>query len=190
MARLIIMGPPGSGKGTQATRIATHLGVVAISTGELFRAHVDGGTALGVEAKKFLEAGDFVPDSVTNHMVRDRLGEPDVEGGFILDGYPRTCEQADYLDHVLAESGQKLDAVLQLTAPEDELVTRLLNRAGEEGRLDDTEAVILHRLNLYEQKTQAVITLYAERDLLTQIDGTGEVEDITKRTLEALSVSL
>ena len=129
MTRMLIIGPPGSGKGTQAERISERLGVVAISTGDIFRANVKGETPLGIEAKKYMDAGDFVPDSVTNKMVRDRLSEDDVENGFLLDGYPRTTAQVDYLDGILADGDQKLDVVLQLTADDEELVTRLLGRA-------------------------------------------------------------
>ena len=139
MTRMLIIGPPGSGKGTQAERISERLGVVAISTGDIFRANVKGETPLGVEAKKYMDAGDFVPDSVTNKMVRDRLSEDDVEDGFLLDGYPRTTAQVDYLDEILADGDQKLDVVLQLTADDEELVTRLLGRAKETGRSDDNE---------------------------------------------------
>ena len=133
MTRMLIIGPPGSGKGTQAERISERLGVVAISTGDIFRANVKGETPLGVEAKKYMDAGDFVPDSVTNKMVRDRLSESDVEDGFLLDGYPRTTAQVDYLDEILANGDQKLDVVLQLTADDEELVARLLGRAKETG---------------------------------------------------------
>ena len=129
MTRMLIIGPPGSGKGTQAERISERLGVVAISTGDIFRANVKGETPLGIEAKKYMDAGDFVPDSVTNKMVRDRLSEDDVEHGFLLDGYPRTTAQVDYLDEILADGDQKLDVVLQLTADDEELVKRLLGRA-------------------------------------------------------------
>ena len=139
MTRMLIIGPPGSGKGTQAERISERLGVVAISTGDIFRANVKGETPLGIEAKKYMDNGDFVPDSVTNKMVRDRLNEPDVDNGFLLDGYPRTSAQVDALDAMLANKGIALDAVLQLTADDDELVARLLKRAEIEGRADDTE---------------------------------------------------
>ncbi|MDQ0864984.1 adenylate kinase [Arthrobacter globiformis] len=149
----LIIGPPGSGKGTQAERISERLGVVAASTGDIFRANVKAGTPLGVEPRKYKDAGGFVPDSVTNKMVRDRLGEADVEHGFLLDGYPRTAEQVDYLDMVLGTVDQKLDVVLQLTATDEEVVARLLDRAGETGRSDDNEAVIRHRLDLYHAQT-------------------------------------
>ena len=171
MTRMLIIGPPGSGKGTQAERISERLGVVAISTGDIFRANVKGETPLGVEAKKYMDAGDSVPDSVTNKMVRDRLSEDDVEVGFLLDGYPRTTAQVDYLDAILADGDQKLDVVLQLTADDEELVKRLLGRAKETGRSDDNEGVIRHRLDLYHGQTEPVVAKYAERGILTQVDG-------------------
>ena len=186
MTRMLIIGPPGSGKGTQAERISERLGVVAISTGDIFRANVKGETPLGIEAKKYMDAGDFVPDSVTNKMVRDRLGESDVENGFLLDGYPRTTAQVDYLDHILAEGEQELDVVLQLTADDEELVQRLLGRAKETGRSDDNEAVIRHRLDLYHEQTEAVVAKYAERGILTQVDGIGGIDEVTDRVLTAI----
>jgi adenylate kinase len=187
MTKMLIIGPPGSGKGTQAERISERLGVVAISTGDIFRANVKGKTPLGIEAKKFMDAGDFVPDSVTNKMVRDRLGESDVEDGFLLDGYPRTTAQVDYLDEILAKGNQKLDVVLQLTAGDDELVARLLGRAKETGRSDDEASIIRHRLDLYHEQTQAVVTKYASRGLLAQVDGMGPIIAVTDRIMESLS---
>ena len=130
MTRMLIMGPPGSGKGTQAERISERLGVVAISTGDIFRANVKGGTPLGLEARKYMDNGDFVPDSVTNEMVRNRLSQDDAKEGFLLDGYPRTVAQVDYLDGILAAGEHKLGVVLQLTAVDEELAARLLGRAG------------------------------------------------------------
>lgn len=186
MTRMLIIGPPGSGKGTQAERISERLGVVAISTGDIFRAHVKGGTPLGVEAKRYMDAGDFVPDSVTNEMVRSRLSEDDAGNGFLLDGYPRTAAQIDYLDGVLAAGELKLDVVLQLTADDEELVTRLLGRAKDTGRSDDTEAVIRHRLDLYHEQTEAVVATYAERGLLTRVDGIGGIDEVTNRVLDAV----
>src|SRR5579859_1362665 len=153
MTRMLLIGPPGSGKGTQAERISDRLGIVAISTGDIFRFNVKEQTPLGVEAKKYMDAGDFVPDSVTNSMVRDRLAQDDAREGFLLDGYPRTVAQVEYLDGILAEGGVGLDVVLQLTADDEELVTRLLGRAKETGRSDDNEAVIRHRLELYHTQT-------------------------------------
>jgi adenylate kinase len=186
MPRMLIIGPPGSGKGTQAERISERLGgVVAISTGDIFRANVKSETPLGVEAQKYMDAGDFVPDSVTNKMVRDRLGESDVEDGFLLDGYPRTTAQVDYLDEILAARNQRLDVILQLTADDEELVARLLGRAKETGRSDDTEAVIRHRLDLYHEQTEAVVAKYAERGILTRVDGIGIVDEVTERVILA-----
>ncbi|MGO4584434.1 adenylate kinase [Arthrobacter sp. 2RAF6] len=183
---MLIIGPPGSGKGTQAERISERVGVIAISTGDIFRANVKGGTHLGLEAKKYMDAGDFVPDSVTNEMVRSRLSEDDVENGFLLDGYPRTTAQVDYLDEVLAEGEQLLDVVLQLTADDNELVHRLLGRAKETGRSDDNEAVIRHRLDLYHEQTEAVVAKYAERGILIKVDGHGGIEDVTDKLMGAI----
>lgn len=187
MTRLLIVGPPGSGKGTQASRITDSLGVVAISTGDIFRANVKDATPLGVEAKKYMDAGDYVPDSVTNEMVRDRLGRPDVEQGFLLDGYPRTLAQVEELDDILAANHQSLDAVVLLTADEDELVARLLKRAEIEGRADDTEEVIRHRLGVYREQTQDVVQAYRDRGLVKEVDGLGELDDVTQRILTALA---
>ena len=187
MTRMLIIGPPGSGKGTQAERISGRLRVVAISTGDIFRANVKGQTPLGLEAQKYMDAGDFVPDSVTNNMVRDRLSESDVESGFMLDGYPRTVTQVDYLDQILAERDQKLDVVLQLTADNEELVDRLLGRAKETGRSDDNEAVIRHRLDLYHGQTEAVVAQYAQRGILTQVHGIGGIDEVTERMLDSLA---
>jgi adenylate kinase len=186
MTRLLIIGPPGSGKGTQAERISDRLGVVAISTGDIFRAHVRGGTPLGVEARKYMDGGDFVPDSVMNEMVRSRLSQDDVGTGFLLDGYPRTAAQIDYLDGVLAARELTLDLVLQLTADDEELVKRLLGRARETGRSDDNEAVIRHRLDLYHDQTEAVVAAYAKRTILTRVDGIGAVDDVTDRVMDAI----
>lgn len=186
MTRMLIVGPPGSGKGTQAERISARLGIVAISTGDIFRANVREATPLGVEAKKFMNAGDFVPDAVTNEMVRDRLKADDVADGFLLDGYPRTTAQVDELDDILAGNGQSLDVVLQLTADTEELVHRLLGRAAQEGRTDDTEGVIRHRLDLYDQQTAAVVAIYAGRGILTRVDGIGAVDEVSDRIVSAL----
>jgi len=184
---MLIIGPPGSGKGTQAERISDRLGVVAISTGDIFRANVKGETPLGLEAKKYMDAGDFVPDSVTNRMVRDRLSQDDVAEGFLLDGYPRTVAQVDELDQILSESGTRLDVVLQLTADDEELVTRLLGRALETGRSDDNETVIRHRLDLYHEQTEAVVGKYAERGILRRVDGIGAIDEVTDRVMAAIA---
>jgi len=186
MTRMLIIGPPGSGKGTQAERISERLGVVAISTGDIFRANVKGGTPLGIEAKRYMDAGDFVPDSVTNEMVRCRLCKDDVENGFLLDGYPRTTAQVDYLNGVLARGGQQLDVVLQLTADDEELVMRLLGRARDTGRSDDNEAVIRHRLDLYHEQTEAVVAKYAGSGILARVDGIGDIDEVTDRVMGAI----
>ena len=187
MTRMLIIGPPGSGKGTQAERICGELDIVAISTGDIFRANVKGETPLGIEAKKYIDNGDFVPDSVTNRMVRDRLAQSDVAEGFLLDGYPRTSPQVDELDDILAAADASLDVVVQLTADDEELVKRLLGRALETGRSDDTEAVIRHRLDLYREQTEVVVSRYAERGILAKVDGLGEMDDVTARVMEAIN---
>ncbi|WP_415854815.1 adenylate kinase [Sinomonas sp. G460-2] len=186
MTRMLLIGPPGSGKGTQAERISDRLGIVAISTGDIFRYNVKEQTPLGVEAKKYMDAGDFVPDSVTNSMVRDRLAQDDAREGFLLDGYPRTVAQVEYLDEILSESGLGLDVVLQLTADDEELVKRLLGRAKETGRSDDNETVIRHRLELYHTQTEAVVSRYEERGILTRVDGIGLIDEVTERVLDAI----
>lgn len=185
--RMLIIGPPGSGKGTQAARISERLDIVAISTGDIFRANVKGGTPLGIEARSYMDAGDFVPDSVTNNMVRERLAEPDVAGGFLLDGYPRTTAQVVELDAILAAGNATLDLVLQLTADNEELVRRLLSRAAEEGRTDDNETVIRHRLDLYTQQTSAVVNEYADRGILVAVDGIGGIDEVTDRVMTAMA---
>lgn len=184
--RLIIMGPPGAGKGTQATAIGSRYGIPAISTGDIFRANVSQGTPLGVEAKRYMDAGDYVPDSVTNSMVRDRLAQDDAAKGFLLDGYPRTVAQVEELDGMLTSSGQSLDAVLVLTADEDELVQRLVLRAQTDGRSDDTEEVIRHRQVVYGEQTAPLIDVYEKRGLLLRVDGVGEVDEVAARISAAL----
>ena len=186
--RLILMGPPGAGKGTQAKFIADHFGVPAISTGDIFRANVSQGTPLGIEAKKFMEAGEYVPDEVTNQMVRNRISEHDADPGFLLDGYPRTLAQVEELDSMIADTGHQLDAVVVIKADPDELVQRLLARAQTEGRVDDSEEVIRRRQEIYLAETEPLIAVYLERGLVHEIDGMGEVEDVTKRIFEALDV--
>lgn len=185
--RMLIIGPPGSGKGTQAGRISERLGIVAISTGDIFRANVKQRTPLGIEAKTYLDSGDFVPDSVTNNMVRERLAQPDVAGGFLLDGYPRTSAQVEELDAILAAGSTGLDIVLQLTADHEELVRRLLSRAAEEGRTDDNEKVVRRRLDLYERETSAVVREYAGRGILVAVDGLGAIDEVTDRVMAAMS---
>ncbi|HYO38644.1 MAG TPA: adenylate kinase [Nocardioidaceae bacterium] len=184
--KLIIMGPPGAGKGTQAKTIAERLAIPAISTGDIFRANVSERTALGVQAKGYMDAGDYVPDEVTNAMVRDRIAEADAVEGFLLDGYPRTVAQVAELDGMLEARGHQLDAVLVLTVDQDEVVDRLLKRAQGEGRADDTEDVIRYRQQVYAEQTAPLVELYAERGLLVEVDGMGEVEDVAARVLDAL----
>jgi adenylate kinase len=186
-ARLVIMGPQGSGKGTQAARLASRLGVPAISTGDIFRANVKGGTELGNQAKAIIDAGDLVPDEITNAMVRDRLGQPDAIEGFILDGYPRNAAQVDALDDILADLGAELDAVIELSASRGELLARLAKRAEVEGRADDTEEVISKRLAIYDEQTAPLTSRYADRGLLVRVDGLGMVDEVTERLVSALS---
>ncbi len=184
--RIILMGPPGAGKGTQAKVIAERLSIPAISTGDIFRANVSQETELGLEAKRYMDAGDYVPDEVTNGMVRDRIAEDDAAGGFLLDGYPRTVAQVAELDAMLADSGQSLDAVVVLTVDKEEVVQRLLKRAQDEGRSDDTEDVMRHRQDVYSEQTAPLIEVYGERGLLVEVDGMGAVPDVTARVFDAL----
>ena len=180
------MGPPGAGKGTQAKVIAARLSIPAISTGDIFRANVSAQTPLGREAQRYMDAGEYVPDEVTNAMVRDRLAQADATPGFLLDGYPRTVAQVDELDKMLTDSGQAIDAVVVLTVNADELVQRLLKRAEVEGRADDTEDVIRRRQDVYARQTAPLIEVYAERGLLVEIDGMGEVDAVTERVFAVL----
>jgi adenylate kinase len=186
--RLLIMGPPGAGKGTQAKFIAEHFKIPAISTGDIFRANVSQGTPLGIEAKKYMDAGEYVPDQVTNRMVRNRIDEPDAENGFLLDGYPRTAQQVEELDGMIEFTGHRLDAVICLTVDQDEIVGRLLQRAQVEGRVDDGEEVIRRRQEVYAEETEPLIEIYRGRGLLVEVDGLGEVTDVTQRIFDALDV--
>lgn len=190
MARLIIMGPPGSGKGTQAEHIARHFAVPAISTGDLFRTHVREGTDLGAEAGRYMDRGEFVPDHVTTAMLRERLEKDDAGAGFLLDGYPRTVAQVGALDDLLATRNQSLEIVLALAVSDDELIGRMLQRAREQGRSDDTEAVIQRRLELYREETQAVIAAYSQRGILISVDGSGDRDSITATAIAAVESGL
>jgi adenylate kinase len=181
------MGPPGAGKGTQAKFVAERFGVPAISTGDIFRANVSRGTELGIEAKRFMDAGEYVPDEITNKMVRNRIDEPDAQPGFLLDGYPRTLAQVQQLDGTTKFTGHALDAVVVLTVNQDELVQRLLQRAQVEGRADDTEEVIRRRQEVYAEQTEPLIDVYRDRNLLIEVDGQGEVSEVTDRIFAALS---
>ena len=189
MIRLLLIGPPGAGKGTQAALLAKRFGIPAISTGDIFRENVAGKTELGVEAKGYMDRGEYVPDDLTNALVRDRLSKPDCQDGFLLDGYPRTIDQVHELDDILRENGTKLDIVVQLTADTEEIVSRLANRALEQGRTDDTPEVIRTRQAVYEEQTAPLIDVYASRSLVAKVDGLGEVKTVTARITEVLGAA-
>jgi adenylate kinase len=211
--RVVLVGPPGAGKGTQAQFVASHLSVPQISTGDIFRANVSQGTPLGKQAKEYMDAGDLVPDEITVGMVRDRLGEPDAKTGFLLDGFPRTVPQAEQLDELLADMGTKLDVVLELVVEDDEVVRRLSGRrtcrncghiwhvdfdpptkegvcdicGGELFQRDDDKAdTIRHRLEVYAEQTAPLIAYYARSGILVGIDAMGPVDDVTDRASAAL----
>ena len=211
--RLVLVGPPGAGKGTQAQFIASHFAIPKISTGEIFRANVSEGTELGLEARKYMDAGDLVPDEVTIGMVEDRLGHGDAQSGFLLDGFPRTVRQAEVLDALLEPMASPLDVVLELVVDDDEVVRRLSGRRtchqcghvwhldfdppGTEGicdrcggelfqRDDDSEDTIRHRLEVYADQTSPLIGYYGDKGLLRGVDATGPVEDVTERAINAL----
>ena len=187
MTRLIIFGAPGAGKGTQATRIAQSLRIPAISTGDIFRSNIKNETALGLQVKEILASGAYVPDEVTSAIVRDRLLQPDAQAGFLLDGYPRTQAQVADLDDMLAAEGASLDAVLELTVDTDEVVQRLLKRAEIDGRADDTEDVIRHRMKVYDEETAPLAAVYKDRGLLHQVDGMGEMDEVSDRLTAVLA---
>ena len=187
MTQLLLIGAPGAGKGTQAERLAEHFGIPAISTGDIFRYNVKNETELGKLAKGFMDRGEYVPDTLTNDLVRDRLSHDDAQSGFLLDGYPRTADQVRELDSILDVQDRELSAVVQLLADTDEVVRRLLNRAIEQGRADDTEEVIRRRLDIYDEQTAPLVSIYAQRGMVIAIDGLGGVEEVTGRILEALA---
>ncbi|PZQ90856.1 MAG: adenylate kinase [Leifsonia xyli] len=186
---MLIVGPPGAGKGTQAARIAERFGIPTISTGDIFRANIAGETELGLRVKAIVDAGDYVPDSLTNELVTDRLSEADATTGFLLDGYPRTPEQVRYLDELLASHGHKLDAVLRLVADQDEIVRRLRKRALEQGRADDSEEAIRHRQEVYQRETAPVLEMFREQGLLIEVDGLGGVDEVTERIWAAFAAA-
>ncbi|MDA4892410.1 MULTISPECIES: adenylate kinase [Microbacterium] len=185
-ARLLIVGPQGSGKGTQGVRVAEAFGVPVVSTGDIFRANIKNGTELGKQVTSILDAGDLVPDELTGEIVRDRLSQPDAADGFLLDGYPRNAAQVAHLDAFLAESGAALDAVILLDVPREESIERLRLRAEEQGRTDDTPEAIAHRLDIYEQETAPILEAYGERGIVDRIDGVGGLDEVTERIFAAL----
>jgi adenylate kinase len=185
--RLVLLGAPGSGKGTQAARLKDHLQVPHISTGDLLRAEVAAGTALGLQAKAVMERGDLVSDDILLGMLEDRLSRPDVAGGFILDGYPRNLAQADALGQLLARIGQPMDHAVQLQVDTDLLVERIANRAKEQGRQDDTPEAVRNRLNIYNDVTAPVIEFYRQRGMLKVVDGEGAMDEVFTRIVEAIS---
>jgi adenylate kinase len=187
-ARIVLLGPPGAGKGTQAARLAESLQIEAISTGDIFRSNIKGETELGLLAQQYTAKGELVPDDVTNAMVRDKLASKVAAGeqGFILDGYPRNVAQVAELDTILTDLGLTLDGAVEITADPEIVVERLLGRAQIEGRADDTEPVIRHRLSVYAEQTAPIARLYAERGALAQVDGIGSVDEVTTRLLGAL----
>ncbi len=187
MSRLLLIGPPGAGKGTQAVRLAESYLVPAISTGDIFRSNVRNETALGKKAKTYMDAGDNVPDSLTNALIRDRLAEADAQQGFLLDGYPRTTDQVRELDEFLSGHGAALDVVVELVADPDIVIDRLRKRATEQGRSDDDEAVVRHRLDVYREQTEPLIDIYDGRGVLVKVDAIGAIDDVTDRIVAALA---
>ena len=186
--RLVMMGPPGAGKGTQAAVVSGMLGVPHISTGDIFRSNVSRGTTLGIEAKKYMDAGEYVPDGVTNAMVRDRLSWDDCRPGFLLDGYPRTVEQVGELNAMLSSAGLALDHVIELTVDIDQVVARLVKRAAEQGRSDDSEDVIRRRLEVYFEQTAPLTAMYDAQHLLVKVDGFGAIDEVTARIVAVLGL--
>ena len=184
--RIILMGPPGAGKGTQAAVIAGRLGIPHISSGEIFRVNMAGNTALGEAARQYIVAGNYVPNDITNGMIRERLAQPDAAAGFLLDGYPRTIDQIYYLDALLTEQVTALDAVVELTVDPEVVVKRLLARSALQGRPDDNDDVIRNRLLVYHNETAPLTNVYGARGLLRQVDAVGPVEDVTDRILTVL----
>lgn len=184
--RLLIVGPPGAGKGTQAKHVAEHYSIPAISTGDIFRKNVAEETELGKQVKEIMNAGEYVPDSVTNAMVRDRLAEADATEGFLLDGYPRTLDQVRELDDILAAQGRQLETVLELEVDTEEVIQRLLKRAEVEGRADDTEDVIRNRMKVYADQTEPLLNVYGDRGLLVKVNGMGSMDEVSQRIYDAL----
>ncbi len=188
--RLLIVGPPGAGKGTQATMIAQRFGIPAISTGDIFRENIKNQTELGKQVEQIVSGGSYVPDELTNAIVADRLSQDDAANGFLLDGFPRTVEQVHALDQMLSADGGALNAVVLLEADTDEVVARLLKRAQEQGRADDTEEVIRHRQAVYAEQTEPLISLFDQRGIVLRVDGLGTVEEVSARIEAALVAKL
>ena len=184
--RLLIMGPPGAGKGTQATRIAEHYRIPAISTGDIFRAMKHADTPLARQVREIMESGGYVSDEITNEIVKDRLARPDCQQGFLLDGYPRTLQQVETLDDYLAETNRPLDAVISLLADTDEVVARLLKRAAIDGRSDDNEETIRVRLQVYTEQTEPLLDVYRTRGVLVEVNGLGEIDEVSERVFAAI----
>jgi len=184
--RLLIMGPPGAGKGTQAIKIAEHYGIPAISTGDIFRALQTADTPLARQVRAIMESGGYVSDEITNEIVVDRLGQPGCNSGFLLDGYPRTLQQVQTLDDYLAATDRPLDSVISLLADTEEVVARLLRRAEIDGRADDNEETIRVRLQVYADQTAPLIEVYRSRGLLVEVDGLGEIDEVSDRVFAAL----
>jgi adenylate kinase len=186
-ARLLIVGPPGAGKGTQAALLSQLFDVPTISTGDIFRANIAGETELGLQVKAIVDAGDYVPDSLTNQLVTDRLSEADADGGFLLDGYPRTVDQVRYLEELLSARGHQLDAVVRLVADTEAVVERLRLRAVQLGRTDDTEDAIRHRQDVYRRETEPLLAVFREKGLLVEVDGLGAIDEVAGRILDGLA---
>jgi adenylate kinase len=184
--RLVVLGPPGAGKGTQAVKLAEHFACADVATGDIFRANVVEGTGLGRAAQEYMDRGDLVPDELVIAMVMDRLVESDCDGGFVLDGFPRTVNQAEALDRRLGGLAQPLEAALSFDVTEEELLRRLAGRAAAQHRADDAEQTIRHRLEVFAVKTRPLIDYYAHRGLLINVDAIGPIEVVTKRILAAL----
>jgi adenylate kinase len=184
--RLLIMGPPGAGKGTQAKLIAEHYGIPPISTGDIFRAMKNADTPLARQVRAIMESGGYVSDEITNEIVKDRLAQSDCQAGFLLDGYPRTLQQVRTLDDYLGETERPLDAVISLVADTEEVVARLLRRAETEGRSDDNDETIRVRLQVYAEQTEPLLDVYRSRDLLVEVNGLGEIDEVSERVFAAL----
>jgi adenylate kinase len=184
--RLVIMGPPGAGKGTQAEKIAERFGIPAISTGAIFRDNVKRKTELGQQVEAIMASGGYVSDELVNDLVADRLAQPDAQEGFLLDGYPRTAGQVAALDDLLAASGHRIGAAVELTVDEDAVVQRLLARAADQGRADDTEEVIRERMAIYTAETAPLTAIYREHGVLRQVDGMGSVDEVNDRIAAVL----